>query len=172
MPYKRTEDQKEYHRTYMRTYYKTEKHSTYRKQYRQDNKGRINAQRKQRRDSNPEHYRLKSKEKYQRLKCDVLSAYGGPTCICCGETHIEFLCVDHINGGGNRHRKALGVSGTRFYELLRKQGYPPGYRILCTNCNSSLGWFGYCPHGTLPETPEHIPQQPLAQLALFRDGNL
>ena len=28
----------------------------------------------------------------------VFEAYGGAICACCGEDHIEFLTVDHING--------------------------------------------------------------------------
>src|SRR5258706_14541763 len=35
-----------------------------------------------------------------------LDAYGGK-CECCGETRREFLTIDHIHGGGQRHRKTL-----------------------------------------------------------------
>ena len=33
-----------------------------------------------------------------------------------------------------------------FYEHLVKYNFPPGLRVLCYNCNLSLGFFGYCPH--------------------------
>lgn len=75
----------------------------------------------------------------------VLHAYGGdsPVCACCNEPHIEFLSVDHIEGGGRKHRKKL--SG-HFYAWLVRNNYPPGFRILCHNCNFALGRYGYCPH--------------------------
>ncbi len=82
----------------------------------------------------------------------ALVAYGGDPvhCACCGETTEEFLCIDHIAGGGNQHKKAIKKWGSQFYAWLRSQGYPPGFRVLCHNCNLSLGYYGYCPH-TRPE---------------------
>ena len=77
-----------------------------------------------------------------RRKLDVISHYGGK-CACCGEDRYEFLSIDHINGGGGRHREMIGPHILRW---IQKQGYPEGYRILCHNCNQSLGFYGYCPH--------------------------
>lgn len=101
---------------------------------------------------NQEYYRIhgvdiKAHRDKSRKKCksEVLEHYGGK-CACCGESHVEFLAIDHIDGGGNEHRKKLGKSGTTFYFWLRKQGFPDGYRVLCHNCNQSRGYFGYCPH--------------------------
>ena len=38
-------------------------------------------------------------------------------------------------------------NGTGFYAWLMKRGWPKdGYRLLCMNCNFSLGRCGYCPH--------------------------
>lgn len=98
------------------------------------------------------------KKRRQELKRQVLAAYG-PTCVCCGEAHEEFLTVDHIAGDGADHRRTLklgGVgknksvgSGWTFYRWLVQQGFPSGYRILCWNCNCSLGMRGYCPHGNI-----------------------
>ena len=84
----------------------------------------------------------------RRLKRATLVAYGGltPKCECCGEHNIEFLVIDHINGGGNKERKANKLGGSSFYRWLAKAGYPAGYRVLCSNCNISLGLYGYCPH--------------------------
>lgn len=86
-------------------------------------------------------------KKYRQTKrLDVLTHYsdGVPTCACCGESHIEFLAIDHINGDGNKHRKVR--HGVAFYNWLITSGYPDGYRVLCHNCNSSIGFYGYCPH--------------------------
>ena len=86
----------------------------------------------------------KLKEKGQRLKQKVVQAYGGK-CECCGIEQIEFLTVDHIKGGGNHHRRQVG-KGKKIYAHLEKAGFPPGYRILCFNCNITRGFYGYCPH--------------------------
>lgn len=78
-----------------------------------------------------------------KLKLQVLEAYGN-TCMCCGETTIEFLTIDHVNGGGNAYRKSIGGN---LYIWLRKNKFPKeGFQILCMNCNFAKGHFGYCPH--------------------------
>lgn len=84
----------------------------------------------------------------KRIKLEVLSHYGGspPRCACCGEVFIEFLCIDHINGGGAVHRRKLKKWGVHFYAWLRKNKFPEGFRVLCHNCNMSIGAYGYCPH--------------------------
>lgn len=70
------------------------------------------------------------------LKLEMIAAYGGE-CTLCGETAPEFLTIDHINGGGTKHREAVGVGAT-FYNYLRKLGWPTdAYRVLCANCNCS-----------------------------------
>ena len=80
----------------------------------------------------------------------VLDAYGRQ-CACCGEDNERFLEIDHIDNGGNRHRKQLkSANGGRhysFYRWLRENGYPAGYQTLCSNCN--IGKYrngGFCPH--------------------------
>lgn len=81
----------------------------------------------------------------KKVRFEVLSYYsnGIPTCACCGEMILEFLCIDHINGGGSRNQKK--TSGN-IYAWLKKNDYPLGFRVLCHNCNSALGFYGYCPH--------------------------
>jgi len=98
------------------------------------------------RQRHPEQYqvlKLASGKRYRRkLRADALAAYGGK-CACCGEATTEFLAIDHINGGGRKHRKAIHAP----MELwLRNQGYPEEFRLLCHNCNFSAGFYGYCPH--------------------------
>src|SRR5438094_2571359 len=41
---------------------------------------------------------------HQYLRAAAIEHYG-KVCACCGESTYEFLCIDHINGGGNRQRK-------------------------------------------------------------------
>lgn len=82
----------------------------------------------------------------RRIRIAALRHYGGPnpTCACCGEPRLEFLAIDHVNGGGNQHRKREGIKNLSRW--LRKNKYPEGFRVLCNNCNFSLGLYGYCPH--------------------------
>lgn len=93
------------------------------------------------RDKMRQHYRKENRRK----RTLILDLYGGG-CACCGETRYEFLCVDHINGGGNRHRELKGT-GHRMWKDIADEGYRPDkYRVLCHNCNMSMGAYGYCPH--------------------------
>jgi hypothetical protein len=78
-----------------------------------------------------------SKGKRIELRIEVLSAYSkNLECEICKENHIEFLVIDHISGGGNKHRNE---TRSLFYNWLKKQSYPDGYRVLCYNCNWKHG---------------------------------
>lgn len=77
-----------------------------------------------------------------RRRC--MEAYGGLICACCGEREFAFLTIDHVNGGGSEEAKK---SRTPIYVRLRRAGYPPGYQILCYNCNCGRHRNGgVCPH--------------------------
>jgi hypothetical protein len=82
-----------------------------------------------------------------RSRLRILAHYSQGTmrCACCSEPRIEFLTIDHIDGGGHRHRKEVG-SGNKFYLWIIRNDFPDGFRVLCMNCNLSLGRRGYCPH--------------------------
>jgi len=126
-------------------------HSIYNHSYYAQNKEKALKQAKLWHSTHIESGREANRKQRHKIKLDVLSyySYGSPLCSCCGEKHIEFLSIDHINGGGNKHRVELGSSyagGAKFYRWLKKEGYPIGYRVLCHNCNQSLGSYGYCPH--------------------------
>jgi hypothetical protein len=83
----------------------------------------------------------------QKWRLATMQAYGGPICKCCGETELKFLSIDHINGGGSKHRKEYGVGGGKgIYRWLAKNNYPPGFQVLCHNCNLAKGFYGSCPH--------------------------
>jgi len=91
-----------------------------------------------------ERSRKRYREWFYGIKKEIFDHYGR-ICVCCGEDNWEFLTIDHINGGGTKHRKTLG-GGTAFFKWLRDNNFPPEYRVLCINCNFSMGRFGYCPH--------------------------
>ncbi len=81
-----------------------------------------------------------------KLRRKVLALYGNQ-CICCGESQYEFLSLDHVNGGGRKHRENINKGGHTFYAWLLKQEYQPNvYQILCHNCNLAKGFYGQCPH--------------------------
>ena len=85
---------------------------------------------------------------HKRTRIEAMMAYGGLTCSCnhrgkpCGPHPFEFLAIDHINGEG-KDKKAK--YGHKLIQKLRSLGYPPGFRVLCHNCNSALGFHGFCP---------------------------
>ncbi len=90
----------------------------------------------------------KRRQRRQQIKLEVLEYYGGSParCECCGEQTLLFLTIDHINGGGNQHRKSFGNRSYIFYQLLYKTK-PTGYRVLCRNCNyGTYANNGICPH--------------------------
>lgn len=93
-------------------------------------------------------YRVREREKRYRfqIKKLVFSKYSSDEikCQCCGEKNLEFLSIDHIDGGGNKLRKEHG-SGYLYYWLV-KNNFPKGYRVLCHNCNQSYGIYKRCPH--------------------------
>jgi len=79
------------------------------------------------------------REYTQKIKKQVLSHYssGMPVCAYCGITDIDILTIDHIEGGGSKHRQVVscGRGGLAFYKWLRRNGFPNGYQLLCYNCN-------------------------------------
>lgn len=88
---------------------------------------------------------LKIRRRYIRnLRLEIINHYGGK-CKCCGETSKEFLAIDHINGCGTKQRKKIG-GGVNFYNWIKRNNFPNTLRVLCHNCNQSLGFYGYCPH--------------------------
>jgi hypothetical protein len=89
-----------------------------------------------------------SKVSYQRLKSEIIEAYGG-SCVCCGELERDFLTIDHVNGDGAESRRAGEGLGGSLYCKLKREGFPRDrYQLLCYNCNCSKKQFGRCPHTT------------------------
>lgn len=83
------------------------------------------------------------RNEFRKLREFAIAFYGG-LCACCGEKELAFLCIDHINGGGNQHRKTMK---TDIYRWLKRQGWPVGdFQVLCHNCNFGKATHGVCPH--------------------------
>lgn len=93
----------------------------------------------------------KSKKYCDNLKLIVFNYYSNNIiqCNCCGEKHIEFLQIDHINCGRiihGKNKRNNELCGPKLYRWLIKNNFPEGYQVLCANCNFSKGVFGKCPH--------------------------
>jgi hypothetical protein len=97
-----------------------------------------------------------------KVKMEAFEAYGGAVCSCpnCPERirpRIEFLTLNHVGGGGTKHRKSIGgkravgggvsLAGIETYRWVRRKGYPPGFNVLCWNCQWGTHINkGVCPH--------------------------
>ncbi len=116
----------------------------YLRQHRNANKEKTIQHNKEHYDKNRNRYIEQQKQKRKRDKIDVMDAYGGK-CAICGESHIEFLTIDHSFNDGAEHRKK--IKSSEFYRWLKKNKYPKnlGLRVLCFNCNCSMGAYGYSP---------------------------
>lgn len=119
--------------------------------------GLVSCQEHREKDKTPKR-KLVMKQYIALLKRETISYYGGK-CACCGESNIQFLTIDHINGGGTKHNKEIGGGGTRLYRWLRDNKYPDGFQVLCFNCNSGRAINNQiCPHHgdhrTLPKSTQ------------------
>ncbi len=99
--------------------------------------------------------------RYYECKYRVFLHYGGPHPRCvCGFDDMRALTIDHINGGGNRHRKEIG-QGVNFYKWLDRN-LPSGFQVLCANCQQ----IKKVEERSYHQTPNGIPQlrKPFAQI--------
>jgi hypothetical protein len=114
-------------------------------------KERANARSTKWREDNSAHvadfmrryYKSKLAPLHQRLRQEMLSAYGR-ACSCCGETTEQFLTLEHTRMDGKAHRKLVGGNT---YADLKRRGWPKdGYTVFCMNCNWGSRKDGICPH--------------------------
>ncbi len=95
---------------------------------------------------------INTQKQYQiQRRIKILLHYGNGElkCKCCGESHIEFLHLDHIGGWRLQHHAIIRANHkhVNIWKWLIKYKLPDlPLRILCANCNLSLGNRGYCPH--------------------------
>jgi len=134
----------------------SERKKRYQREYRARDRERLKEKQHTYYLDNKEQFRRRAREYYQRhkdkIKADavrtgkvlrrkqrmaVLWYYSGGamTCVRCGFPDIRALVLDHINGGGTEHRRTM-KAGTNVWLWLARHGFPPGYQILCANCNA------------------------------------
>lgn len=105
---------------------------TYMQRYRKTNAGKLN------------------RANYNRkLKLEVLTHYSdgtSPACVCCNEAEEKFLAIDHIIPA-SQVKLTSPRAGRALYRWLRMNDFPPGFRVLCHNCNFGRAINGgVCPH--------------------------
>lgn len=87
-----------------------------------------------------------------KARDEIYLRYGGPRCVCCGETELLFLTLDHVDNDGGSHRREIvgkngGCSYRQLRSSLRRRGWPPILQVLCFNCNMGRQRNGgVCPH--------------------------
>ena len=96
------------------------------------------------RSKDHEGYKAAMQAYHRKRRIQVISHYGGK-CVCCGEDSFDFLALDHIKGGGEKHRNKVG-GGSHMIAWIIKNDFPPIFRVLCHNCNMAIGFYGRCPH--------------------------
>lgn len=126
--------------SYMQEYRLKNKYkvNTYQREWRANNKGRFAKKQAVRRKAYPDEEKAIQHNMHVRLRNNAMNAYGGFICSWCGIDEPLVLTIDHIDNDGSAHRKRLSRSSrdTRtFLRWLRDNNYPPGFQVLCFNCN-------------------------------------
>lgn len=131
-------------KAYRRKYNKSPKAKASKRKWKRSRKGKLYLK-KYSKSQNAKTCR----EKYHRkLKNEVLLIYSPrgsiiPECCCCREKILEFLTLDHINGGGKKERKK--INNMTFYRWV-KINQPKNLQTLCMNCNWGSRFRKECPH--------------------------
>ena len=81
---------------------------------------------------------------HKLIRIQLIASLGG-WCACCGERELDFLEIDHINGGGQMHGNGARA---RYYKMWAevREGRTQNLQILCANCHRSKTRSGICMH--------------------------
>jgi len=94
-----------------------------------------NIRQRERRAASPEmqeKHKESNRQCHARLRQRVIDALGG-VCTKCGWDDPRALHVDHVHGGGGKHRKSM--SGTALYKHFIANAHTGEYELLCSNHN-------------------------------------
>jgi len=106
------------------------------------------------RQSHPDVIKSIKRRYREKARILIIEHYGGK-CSCCGISNIDFLTLDHIDGGGKAHLREAGNTHALYRQIVR-DGYPTCYRLLCWNCNSGRSInSGQCPHNGIVESSNY-----------------
>lgn len=139
----------EYLRNYRKTHPEFVKRQNERnKLYRASHKEQYNALAAKYRARDRDKINERQNKVRKQLKLQALNYYsfGKMCCACCGESTLQFLTIDHIDGGGTKGREYTG-GGSGLHHWLKRNNYPIGLQVLCFNCNCGRAVNGgQCPH--------------------------
>ena len=67
-------------------------------------------------------------------KLRIFDAYGGRQCVCCPESNISMLTLDHVAGDGNidrrtSHHQGQNRNNLKVYRRVVRDNFPPGFRF-------------------------------------------
>lgn len=110
----------------------------------QKNKERHREVQKKWNARNAEKLKQYQREWHQKRRLYCIEQLGGK-CACCGESNPAFLAIDHVNNDGHVHRKSV-KSHYMIFGFLIRNNFPPGFQVLCHNCNMAKAFLGKCPH--------------------------
>ncbi len=126
---------REYRRAYKKEWAKAnrDKVNASKRRHYLTHKEQIREQNRRTRANHPDTVKAGLKRYSLKVKTEVLTHYSsGPlACVKCGFSDMRALTIDHIHGGGNKHRVLLNRN---IYVWLRQNNYPAGYQTLCMNC--------------------------------------
>ena len=107
----------------------------YNKKHYQENKEEIHIKSSRYYQKHRDEISKQKMERQQKIKKEIILHYASEIkCQRCGFSDMRALSIDHINGGGVKHKKKLKLLGFDFYRWLIKNNYPEGYQVLCMNC--------------------------------------
>ncbi len=120
-----------------RRFRQTPKSKEWRKNYQQTEKYKEQSKECAQRPHHKKQARENQRKRRKIIKIQVISHYSKEQMKCCrcGFDDMRALSIDHIEGGGVKHRKSLNfIGGCAFYRWLVKNNLPTGYQVLCMNC--------------------------------------
>lgn len=88
--------------------------------------------------------RAARKARWSEQRALVFQHYGA-MCVCCKDTDLERLTIDHTFGNGAEHRRQDPTARAIYHWLVKKK-FPRGFRVLCGACHHSLSHYGFCRH--------------------------
>lgn len=153
---------------WQKAFYKRNKQriSQYNKHYNETHKKQLSKKGKEYREKNREEVikrrresSRKFKEKHgisyqtynnRKIKKEIFELLGNK-CVVCGFDDWRALQIDHVKGGGTRHKKLFGKGQRRFYRVILTeiQGGSKDYQLLCANHN----WIKRYENGEVPVCP-------------------
>lgn len=109
------------------------------KRYYQENKELIAQKNKYRYDNNLD-WKARNREeaselgrnRWRKRRSEIFTVLGGELCAKCGFSDWRALQIDHINGGGNQHRKQFKAV-EKYYQYVCEN--KDEFQVLCANCN-------------------------------------